>query len=213
MRWTMKWLVGLVSLGMAVVSMVVFSPPALAAQSEGYVVTRCFHLTGVGVYVQMSATGTLTWTVEKTPVGQRFNNVTVHNPTITVATRDGCGHTAGFITRAKAEITQGFYATYCSANANISAGLPWGVSAAPTYSCNTTDVGSRSTNYGKNNLWSQKNTGAPVYWDGHIWGGYYGSLDPWPCIDMRVAVTIYQGTSTSDSVIWGNNEPLHALSC
>jgi hypothetical protein len=137
----------------------------------------------------------------------------VHNPVITVSSRDGCGRTAGFITRAKAEVSQGFYATDCSANAGISVGFPWGISVAPTYSCNTTNVGTRATSYGKNDLWVQNNTGAPVDWSGHIFGGYYGSLDPWPCIDMRVTVTIYQGTSASDTVIWGNNEALHALSC
>jgi hypothetical protein len=60
--------------------MVAVSPPALAAQSEPYSVTRCIHLSGVSTYVQMTASGTLSWTVEKIPVGQRFNDVTVHNP-------------------------------------------------------------------------------------------------------------------------------------
>ncbi|MFL6062767.1 MAG: hypothetical protein ACJ72E_16185 [Marmoricola sp.] len=209
-RQKVRWLVGIVCVALCGGSTIALSSPAFAVSSEFYSVFKCVRLPGASTYVQVIASGTVTWTTEKIPVGQRFNNVTVKAPTITVASKSSCARTASSISRSKLEVTQGFYSDECSANAGISAGFPWGVSVAPTYSCGSERVGSRSTSYGKGTIWTQNNTGAPVVWKDHVFGGYYGSLYPWPCLDMRIAVTIYNGTS-SDEVRWGDNESLKAL--
>ncbi|MFJ9313286.1 hypothetical protein ACIRN4_03760 [Pimelobacter simplex] len=211
----LRWMIGAVCLALSGAFLVAAGPPAFAAvQSKNYSVFRCIQLSGVATFAQVTATGTISWTRYDYGNGvYMFKNVTVSKPTLSVSSRTGCGRSAGFTTRAKAEISQGFYTTRCGSNSGLSVGFPWGVTVQPTFSCNSTKVGSRSTSYGRNNIWIQNNTGAPVKWSKDMYAGGPNVPDPWPCIDMRISVTIYKGTGASDSVVWGNNEALHALTC
>jgi hypothetical protein len=190
---------------------------APAANATGgtasYNVFRCVHLPGVATYVQIDATGTITWSVERTPSAILFTNVVVHSPTLAVSSRTSCARTAGSITR-KATVAQGFYADDCSSNSGLSLSFPWGLSAAPTFHCDTVKIGLNTSPYGSNTTWVQYNSGAPVSWSSKIFGAYSGNpVPPWPCLSMYIGVTIYQGTSGSDTAVFGNNEALHPLSC
>ncbi len=226
MRRRSWWLVGFICSALLSVSMVAPSSPALALtppppppykpvpQSKTYSVTRCIHLATIGTYVQATASGTIAWNLAHSSTMEFFANVTVRNPTLTVSSRTSCASNAGYITRSRSEVGQSFYAENCSYNAGIGVSFPWGVSLAPTYSCGRTDVGTRSTSYGQASKWIQNNTGAPVNWGDSIPKGVIGGPGPaWPCLDMKISATVYNGTNVSDSVIWGDNEALHALSC
>jgi hypothetical protein len=210
----MRWFSRAASALLCCFLVTLFTPTAFAAtQTEPYSVFRCVRLPGVSTYAQVTATGTLSFTVgySRLTPGPFYSNIKISSPTLDVSSRTSCARTAGFVTRSKATISQGFYADSCSANANLGISVPWGISVSPTFSCGSTRVGTRTTTYGSNDLWIQNNSGAPVFWSGSIHSG--SDNPPWPCLHMKLSVTLYQGTGSSDTAIWGDNERVDLLTC
>ncbi len=69
----------------------------------------------------------------------------------------------------KANLSQGWYQQRCSLKVSLSAGVPWSVSATPTYTCGDNRLGHRRSTEGRaSSTLNQYNSGAPVHFSGTL---------------------------------------------
>lgn len=98
-----------------------------------------------------------------------WSNVKMANPRVTMKTgtitSTGCDFTRP-VAFTGATLRQDWYDGGCRMSVGISAGFPWSISASPTVSCGTYNVGRRSVGYGAASSFAQHNSGYPVYFNG-----------------------------------------------
>lgn len=99
-----------------------------------------------------------------------WSNVKLANPRVTMKTgtrtSTGCDFTRP-VSFTRADLRQEWYEGGCRMSVGISTGFPWSISASPTYSCGTYNVGRRATSYfTATSRYEQYNSGYPVYFKG-----------------------------------------------
>jgi hypothetical protein len=127
------------------------------------------------------------------------------NPTIKSEAwpRQGAGcNSTKTVKLSKWSIRQDWYESHCDLHVGISAGYPWGITASPTRSCKTTNVGRRTTSAGAGDGIEQYNSGTPVRFSGMT----LSKNTIWLAGNVRVTAYRKVGQKTrSDSFAANNN--------
>jgi predicted outer membrane repeat protein len=127
------------------------STPAQAATnhsvSRPFVENWVFRSTKLNrcVFVEVSGTLSGSWRYAYTDGSTdtlAWSSITIKNPTVTATgwpiSGAGCDSTKRW--KMTANIEQGWYQSKCDLDVSVSVGLPWSISATPTYSCPTKKV-------------------------------------------------------------------------
>ncbi|MBB1243260.1 hypothetical protein GL263_06735 [Streptomyces durbertensis] len=120
----------------------------------------------------------------------RYRGVKVSDPKMETRVLTKCkGGKAATLTKAK--LTQRWYESKkCKMDVAVTAGFPWSVAVTPTVECGKREAGTRSTTYStKSKVYTQHNSGQPLYFTGQILLGMNSSKSL--CLSGRPTVTAY----------------------
>ena len=185
-------------------------PQSSVAVTKNYVKNWVFRSTPLSACMFVEIAGSITGTHRYAyyasdggwdPNHYVWSGIKMANPRVTMKTGSltstGCDFSRP-VTFSKATLRQDWYDGGCKLSVGISAGFPWSVSASPTYSCGTYNVGRRATSYGAASSFAQYNSGYPVYYNGEKLAGAADALP----FRGNVLVTGYRtvgGVARSDS--------------
>lgn len=163
-------------------------PQSSVTVSKNYVKNWVFRSTPLSACMFVEVAGSVTGTHRYAyyasdggwdPNHYVWSGMKMANPRVTMKTgaitSTGCDFTRP-VAFTGATLRQDWYDGGCRLSVGISAGFPWSVSASPTYSCGTYNVGRRSTSYGAASSYAQYNSGNPVYYKGEKLAGAADSL-------------------------------------